>query len=91
MNRQTVDGKTEFSLAKPLTRIEAHTLVYTGASWFKKVPYWAGRISTYAVSTGFAAGIDDAGALFASDRPAATQEFCAFLLCVLGLFAFLTQ
>ena len=90
------DGTPAFELSRPLTRLEALTIVvrlmglekeaaaYTGENPFTDVPSWGDRIAAFAYSEGITAGVNNEHTLFAPDRLVTYQEFTAFLLRVLG-------
>jgi len=90
--------KPVFELDRNLTRLESIAIVlrlmgledtaqaYKGVNPFTDVPIWGDRYAAYAYSIGLTVGINDVHTLFAPDRPVTQQEFCAFLLRVLGYY-----
>jgi hypothetical protein len=90
------DGKPDFGLDKPLTRLEALALVirmmgvekeaqaYKGANPFIDVPSWGGKYAAYGRKAGITSGVDPSKGLFVPDRQVTFQEFTAFMLRVLG-------
>jgi uncharacterized repeat protein (TIGR02543 family) len=94
----TAEGIPTFELRRPLTRLEALTLVvrllglektagsYQGDNTFTDVPAWGDRITAYAYSIGITVGINDAHTLFAPNKTVTYQEFTAFLLRVLEYY-----
>jgi hypothetical protein len=89
-------GEPEFELDRPLTRVEALSLIlrllgvegeaakYSGENPFRDVPEWAQKYAAYAFNSGLVFGVDEQNTSMDAKRDITYQEFTAMLLRVLG-------
>ena len=92
------NGDPIFSLEKPLSRIEALTLVIrllgeedaaiscACVNPFIDMPDWGVKYAAYGFANGLTVGVNDEHTLFEPDRPVSLQEFSAFILRALGYY-----